>query len=170
MRIPFAPLLPLILVPTGCVVVSVPVSDLVTAVVSGTSEVAGMAENKKMAHPRLALTNVCVEWNDQVSIPDFLPFVQSELRKYGVESRVFSPGTTPAGCDATLNYTAAREWDRRLLRDDVASYMTSASLILYKDNKILSQASYQMKGVGFDKWASTSTKLAPVVEALLYDY
>ncbi|MFA9440590.1 hypothetical protein ACDA63_13220 [Uliginosibacterium sp. sgz301328] len=129
-----------------------------------------MAENKKMAHPRLAITNVCVEWNEQVSIPDFLSSVQSELRKYGVSSRVYSPGTVPAGCDATLNYTAARDWDRHLLREQLIPYMTSASLTLYRDDKVLSQANYQMKGVGFDKWASTSTKLAPLVESLLYDY
>lgn len=146
----------------GCVVVQIPVGDIMAGITSGSSG-AGPVGVKK-----LAIQNVCVELNSAVTVDDLLPAVQDRLRKYGVETRVFEPGTEPAGCDATLNYTATREWDRnRVSSSEALPYMNFASLTLRRNGRIISSANYELKGLGFGKWSSTSTKIGPVVDALV---
>lgn len=147
----------------GCVVVQIPVGDIMAGIASGPSGSSGPVGVKK-----LALQNVCIELNSAVTVDDLLPAVQDRLRKYGVETRVFEPGTEPVGCDATLYYTATREWDsNRVASSEALPYMNFASLTLRRNGKMISSANYELKGLGFGKWSSTSTKIGPVVDALV---
>ncbi|MBB5189483.1 hypothetical protein HNQ50_000193 [Silvimonas terrae] len=165
--------LSLLLMLTGCIVVpTIPVGELVAATADGiatvTSAASGGGSNQPFEYtrPYLSLKEVCIDWNEVVAVPDFVPSVQLLLKRYGVESRVYSPGTAPIGC-AELTYTATRKWERRFGRDEDSSYMASASLTLRRNGQLLGSASYESGNYGFDKWKNTGAKLAPVVDTLL---
>lgn len=155
---------------SGCVLFGpqVSVREAVDVAVSASMEASALADRTRPASlPRLPLKNVCVELNDKVTIPEFLPAVQDGLRRRGVTSRVYEPGTAPQECDAVLDYEATRDWDMRLASKDQLPYMSYARITLRRDGKLLSSASYGVRGLGFDKWASTSAKIEPMLDTLL---
>ncbi|GGP17899.1 cell division protein FtsI [Silvimonas iriomotensis] len=158
---------------SGCVVVpTIPVGELVTAAADGIATVTSAASSGnsgapfEYVRPYLSLKEVCIDWNEVVAVPDFVPSLQLLLKRYGVESRVYSPGTAPTGC-AELTYTASRKWERRYGRDEDSSYLASASLTLRRNGQLLGSATYEAGNFGFDKWKNTGAKLAPVVDTLL---
>lgn len=157
---------------SGCVVVpTIPLGDAITATADGIATVVSAAPSGSSApfqyvRPYLSLKEVCINWNEVVSVPDFVPSLQVLLKRYGVESRVYSPGTAPAGC-AELSYTATRKWERRWGSEEDSSYLASASLALRRNGQLLGSATYESGSYGFDKWKNTGAKLAPVVDTLL---
>ena len=124
------------------------------------------------AHP--AFQAVCIEYNPDTAAADVVPAIQMELRRHQIESRVYEAGPLTAGtladqCPVWLKYHAYVGWDLPPLSSTWRPYMSSAALTLRNANgEILASSEYQL-GTGFStgKWATTQSKLAPVVTALV---
>lgn len=156
----------------GCVVVPPSptyeaVSLISTALVGASSMVPGAAENA-VSHKHSRIDNICIQFNPDVGIADFVPAVQRELREYSVDSRIYEVGMQPQDCEALLYYSAFLDWDQRALNDRYSAYMTFANMTLRtNDGRVLASANYEGGQLGLDKWSSTRTKIAGVVKALL---
>lgn len=110
---------------------------------------------------------VCIEWNGTVALSDFVPSLQAELQKHGVLSRVYNAGTQPTNCPLTLAYNAFIKWDVKAFSNNYSPYLAFASLTLRREGRVVGNAQYRIGSFGQDKWGSTSSKLAPLVDALL---
>jgi len=159
---------------SGCLVMtpspSLEAANLIGTVLVGASSVAPGDAQYAIAHPHDAITRVCIELNPTVALSDFVPAVQSELRERGIDSRLYDTGMQPLDCPVVLNYTAFLDWDRRMMSDGYAAYLTFASLTLRNQHgTVLASANYEIGRTGLDKWSSTRAKISPAVKALLAD-
>lgn len=114
-----------------------------------------------------AIKEVCIEWNSSVALSDFVPSLQSELQKHGVLSRVYNAGTQPTNCPLTMAYNAFIKWDVKAFSSSYSPYLAYASLTLRREGRVVGTAQYQIGSFGQDKWGATSTKLGPLVDALV---
>ncbi len=157
---------------SGCVVVPPSptyeaVSLVSTALVSASSMVPGAAENA-IAHKHSHIDNICIQFNPDVGLADFVPAVQRELRDHSVDSRLYEAGMQPQDCKALLYYSAFLDWEQRAMDDQYTAYLTFASMTLRTgDGRVLASANYEGGQLGLDKWSSTRTKISGVVRALL---
>ena len=71
------------------------------------------------------LDKVCIKFNDDVNVDDFVSVMQEDFADHGVTSVVFK-AERPKGCEFTLDYTVDRWWD-------LAPYMVDARMIVNKD-------------------------------------
>lgn len=117
-------------------------------------------------HPHDAFQGACIELNRASGMADFVPALQSELSKSGVESRVYGDAM-PASCRFTIHYSSSIAWGKRMFEDDFSPYMSEARLELRENGKILAASSYRPSVLGTDKWSATADKLAPAVRALV---
>jgi hypothetical protein len=101
-----------------------------------------------------------------VALSDFVPGLQGELQKHGVQSRVYDAGTQALACPVTLSYVGYVKWDTKVFTDAYTPYLTYAALTLRRDGRVLGTAQYRLGSFGQDKWASAGDKLAPLVDAL----
>jgi hypothetical protein len=157
---------------SGCVIVPPDptyqaVSLVSTALVSASSVIPGTAQNA-VAHRHARIDNICIQFNPAVGIADFVPAVQRELRDHSVDSRLYEPGMQPDDCQALLHYSAFLDWGQRALDDRYTAYLAYASMTLRTgDGRVLASANYESGPLGLDKWASTRSKIAGAVGALL---
>jgi hypothetical protein len=159
----------LVLPLSACVtVVGFPVEGTMSMVVSGVSEL--MADSAA-EDPPCALRNplplICIEYNRDVAIPDFVPALQNRFKQLQVESALYAPGTMPSACRTTLRYSTSRGWKARFSSDEMQPYLIEADLALLEEGKVISNARYQISGMGYEKWTSTAAKMSPVVDALV---
>ena len=114
----------------------------------------------------LVVSKVCIEENEKVIVPQFLEIVRSGFDRHGIASEVF-PSKPPASCGVVLTYTALRKWD-------FVPFLSHAELWLRDQNgKQVGYAEYHLTGGGgfdFSKWASTESKMNPVIDQLLSGY
>ena len=83
--------------------------------------------------------------------------------QHGIKTEIFT-GNAPPYCEYILTYRAGRSWD-------FVPYMNQAELRLKYDNKTIATATYKHSGgFAFNKWASTETKMAPIIDELLSDF
>jgi hypothetical protein len=111
------------------------------------------------------LDKVCIKFNADVNVDDFVPVMQEDFADHGVTSVVFK-AEKPASCGFTLDYTVDRWWD-------MAPYMVDARVTVNKDDAFVGSGHYHLNGHGgFDlaKWAGTHTKLDPVMDEMLRNY
>lgn len=105
---------------------------------------------------------VCIEKNTKVSLDDFIVVVRDGFFRHGIETElVGSPA--PKRCTAVLTYNAQANWD-------FVAYLIHAELKLAKDDRIIGSAQYHLAGTGGlapAKWASTKSKMDPVIDRLL---
>ena len=113
------------------------------------------------------IKEVCIEWNGSVALSDFVPSLQSELKKHGVLSRVYNAGTQPTDCPLTMAYNAFIKWDIKAFSSNYSPYLAFASLTLRREGRVVGTAQYRIGSFGQDKWGSTTSKLGPLVEALV---
>jgi len=109
--------------------------------------------------------HVCIQDNPRVTISNFVQIVRDGFQRHGVSTEVFS-NLKPAHCEFILTYTARRSWD-------IATYMSIAELVLMKDSLVVARANYHLRGKGglaLTKWASTKSKMDPVIDELLAQY
>jgi len=106
------------------------------------------------------MQRVCIERNPRVLVSDFLPIVQDGFRRHGIETAVYD-APAPIDCQFVLTYTARQGWD-------IVNYVKYAQLTLRDRGDIVGQAEYRHEG-GFaaSKFASTYTKISPLVDDLL---
>ena len=156
---------------SACSLVTVsPVLQAAGLMGSAVSSMASMVPNtpqNTIVFAHAPLKEVCIEWNGGVALSDFIPSLQTELQRHGVTSRVYDAGTQPGNCPVTLAYSAAVKWDTRVFGDEFFPYLTFASITLRKDGRVLGSGQYRSNNVTQDKWATTASKLGPVVDSLL---
>jgi hypothetical protein len=111
------------------------------------------------------LDKVCIKFNDDVNVDDFVSVMQEDFADHGVTSVVFK-SQKPAGCEFTLDYTVDRWWD-------LAPYMVDARMIVNKEDAFIGSGHYHLNGHGglsVVKWEGTHSKIDPVMDAMLKDY
>ena len=157
----------------GCSIISpAPVLELVKATgavaVSAISQGPSSARNT-VYHEHKALDAVCVEYNPQTPDPDIAPALQAELRNHEIDSRIYEEGGAPSTCKFRVTYTADIEWGTPTFSDGYKSYLRDATLTLRDENgTVLSSSAYALDGpFQMGKWATSRSKLAPVVTALV---
>jgi len=158
---------------TGCSIVTpAPLWELAktTGMLAAAAIPYGASEaSNTVYHLHAPFRNVCIEFNPDSAVTDVVPALQIELRKHRIESRVYEPGTTTDECGVWLRYAASIVWDVPPLSGSFRPYVSTAALTLQASNgAVLSSSQYELGTVfGMGKWASTQSKLAPVVTALL---
>jgi hypothetical protein len=157
----------------GCSIISpAPLVELAKAggavAVSAISHGPSSAKNT-VYHEHKALDTVCVEYNPSTPDPDIAPALQAELRSHEIDSRIYEQGGTPTSCKFRVTYTADIEWDTPPFGDGYKSYIRDATLTLRDENgAVLSSSAYSLDGpFQMGKWATSRSKLAPVVTALV---
>ncbi len=109
--------------------------------------------------------HVCIQDNPRVTIGDFVQIVRDGFQRHGISTEVIT-NLKPTHCEFTLTYTARRSWD-------IATYLSIAELVLMKDGREVARANYHLRGKGglaLNKWASTKSKMDPVIDELLAQY
>jgi hypothetical protein len=157
----------------GCSVISpAPVLELIKA--TGAVAASAIAHGPSSArntvyHEHAALDAVCVEYNPQTPDPDIAPALQAELHDHAIESRIYEEGGAPSTCKFRVTYTADIEWGTPPFASGYKSYIRDATLTLRDENgTVLSSSAYSLDGVfQMGKWATSRSKLAPVVTALV---
>jgi hypothetical protein len=108
---------------------------------------------------------ICIKFNDDVNVDDFVPVMQEDFSDHGIRSVVFN-AEKPNNCEFTLSYTVDRWWD-------LAPYMVDARLIVNKDDEFIGSAHYHLNGHGgldLAKWAGTHSKIDPAINEMLRNY
>lgn len=136
--------------------------------VSGATTVTGKKKEYDQTKRRVAVSDMCIEWNNQVAISDFVPVLQDELRRLNITSRVYPVGAEPTDCQAILYYSAARAWDRPMFSDHQEPYLSQAQLSVQQQGRLVAQERFNLDDSITGRWATTQTKLRPVVEALIF--
>jgi hypothetical protein len=157
----------------GCSVFSpVPLVELAkaTGAVAVSAISTGPSHSKNTVyHEHKALDAVCVEYNPQTPDPDIAPALQAELRNHEIDSRIYEEGGAPPTCHYRVTYTADIEWGTPPFGEGYKPYMRDATLTLRDENgTVLSSSAYSLDGTfQMGKWATSRSKLAPVVTALV---
>lgn len=116
---------------------------------------------------------LCIEFNRNAPLPDLVPALQAELHAQGVASRVYEAGAGADDCAVWLRYAAAVDWDVPPFGNESRPYLSAASMSLQRaGGPLLASSGYRVDDAGFgaSKWATTRTKLAPVVRALIQGF
>ena len=157
----------------GCSIISpAPVLELVKATgavaVSAISTGPSSAKNT-VYHEHKSVDAVCVEYNPQTPDPDIAPALQAELRNHEIDSRIYEAGGAPSSCRYRITYTADVDWGTPPLGSGYKPYLRDATLTLRDDaGTVLASSAYSLDGVfQMGKWATSRSKLAPVVTALV---
>lgn len=109
------------------------------------------------------LPRVCIEQNAKVMVEDFVPVVEDGFRRHGIATAAYAP-PLPADCRYTLTYTALRGWD-------FVPFLKYAELRLSDGHQTIGTVMYKHRGgFGLNKWASTESKMAPLLDELLAAY
>jgi hypothetical protein len=111
------------------------------------------------------LDQVCIRFNPEVNVDDFVNVVQDDFAAHHVQSVVFK-AEKPASCHFTADYSVDRWWD-------LGPYMVDAKITVDRDNIIIGSGHYHLNGHGgFDlaKWAGTRSKFDPVMDEMLKNY
>lgn len=107
------------------------------------------------------ITKICIEENARVAVSDFVTVLVDGLARNGITSEVYKD-SRPERCEYRLWYTATRKWD-------VTPYLDHAELRLDRHGQIIATATFHLTGGGGldpNKWASTKTKMDPVIDEL----
>jgi hypothetical protein len=109
------------------------------------------------------ITKVCIVENHAVNVPDIVDIIENGFNRHNIKTEAYS-GTLPETCLYNLTYSADRYWD-------VVFFMKHAELRLKAGNLIIASATYH-NGGWFDlgKYASTESKLNPIIDELLEQY
>lgn len=111
------------------------------------------------------VSHICIEENAKVTEPSFLNVVTKRIESKGFTTEKFR-AAPPSHCKVTMEYTALRSWD-------FVTYLSHAEIRIKREGVVIADAEYHLIGKGgFDlsKWASTESKMNPVVDELLADY
>jgi hypothetical protein len=158
---------------SGCTLLS-PVPLLELAKASGTAVSSAIANGgpssatNTVIHDHAPIRYVCIEYNPASQVPDIVPAIQIELKKAGIESRVYDLNAPRYTCSTWLKYLAYQEWGTTPVSGDFATFVSSITISLFTDGgHLIATSSYEKPGAfGVGKWSSTRSKVAPVITAL----
>lgn len=108
------------------------------------------------------IQNICIVNNPKVAVQDFVPVLQARLRYHGIGSQLVEYHQVD-GCTYHMEYVATRKWD-------IKPYLADATIELFHNKTRIAEANYHLKGGGglaLTKFASTETKMNPVIDQLL---
>jgi len=146
----------------------VSLSSAFSGVVGAAARLTGVHRQYDHSHPRINVRSVCIVWTERVAIQDFVPVIQSSLRRFNITSQVFAPGSESSDCEAVLYYSAIRDWERPLFVNETRAYLSQAQLVLRQRGVVVSQADYDVRDTGNSMWADTASKIGPLVESLIF--
>lgn len=155
---------------SGCVVMTPSVSmtalEMASITATNAASIAPATPADSVVHAYEHLSSVCIQLNRDAAVADFVPALQAEFAKNGVDSHVYD--VVPSECRYAVYYTARVAWDQRLFASEYTPYMSSARIELREYGRILAASSYQPSVLNYDKWSSTRDKLAPSVRVLVF--
>ena len=103
---------------------------------------------------------VYIRQNPDVSDDALLSVIENGFQRHGIQTKIVTSEPIPESA-YILTYTASRSWD-------LAPYLKHAELRLKEGNRLVGYAVYHHSGgYGLNKWASTESKITPVVNQLL---
>ena len=111
------------------------------------------------------LDKICIEFNGEVNVDDFVPVVQEDFFSHGISSVVYHTDR-PKGCEFTMTYAVDRWWDLK-------PYMVDAQLTVNKNDAYIGSAHYHLAGHGglsVMKWQGTHSKIDPLLDDMLRNY
>jgi hypothetical protein len=88
--------------------------------------------------------------------------IQDGFQRHGITTEVYN-GNLPSESEYNLTYYCERTWD-------MATYLRHAEFRLYRGKAQIGYAEYHLRGGGgfaLNKWASTKSKIDPVIDKLL---
>lgn len=112
---------------------------------------------------RFKLVHICVQENPKVIISDFLQVLRDGIERHGLSTQVFAGYQAPSTCEYIVTYTARQSWD-------FSPYLSQAQIEMRRGNELVSRADYRLRakgGFSLTKWASTSSKMDPVIDEML---
>ena len=174
MRAPLVLILTVLAPLAGCSVLSpIPAWELVKGAGTATSTALATSAPAKASntvhHGDAPVREVCIEFNRNAPLEDFVPALQAELKGQGVESRVYEAGTGLQESGVWLRYASTIEGGVPPMASNYRAHLSAASLSLHRaDGTLLSSSSYVAdENFGLARWAGTRNKIAPVVKALV---
>jgi|ERR1700687_2639429 len=118
---------------------------------------------RKVDASKYPLKLVCIEENPRVLVDDLLSVLETEFQNRNIRTTIYK-GNAPDRCEYTMWYTALRGWD-------LAPFLKHVELRLRRGDETIAIATYNHSGgLGLNKWASTESKLSPVIGELLAEF
>jgi hypothetical protein len=158
---------------SGCSIMTpAPLWELVKATgeaaTRGIQSAPGEASNT-VYHGVAPFSRLCIEYNPKAQSADVVPALQLALRAHQIDSRVYESAISAPNCPIWLRYSTQVQWDKAPLSDRFEAYIHQAALTLQDDRGQVLSSSYYTFGDAYktSKWATTQSKLASVVSALL---
>lgn len=109
---------------------------------------------------------MCIKHNPKVMVSDFVPVLQKEFSRHGIETQLYEVAVPRAECPYLVTYSARRSWD-------FTPYLSQADIqILGPDRRKVASADYHLRakgGFSMMKWQGTEAKMGPVIDQLLAD-
>lgn len=115
----------------------------------------------------VAVSAVCIETNPKGSALDLVPALQIALARRGVNSEVYNPGASPAGCEALLTYSATVADGIRSFGQPPIAYLSAISLTLTEGGRIVVSARYETQGLDADRYSSASSKAKRLIDKMI---
>ena len=111
------------------------------------------------------MTEVCIEENPSVKIPEMVSLIEDGFSRHGIASKVYI--SIPESCEYFVKYTATQRWDFK-------PFLSDARIAVYREGLLIGFAERQGTrgvfgggGMAPDKWASAKTKVDPLMDRLL---
>jgi len=118
---------------------------------------------RKIDASKYPLKLVCIEENPRVLVDDLLSVLETGFQIRNIRTTIYR-GSAPDRCEYTLWYTASRGWD-------FTPFLKHVELRLRRGDETIGIATYNHSGgLALNKWASTESKLGPVIDKLLADF
>lgn len=112
------------------------------------------------------LSTACVEKNEKVIVDGFEQILRTGFERNGMNVELYAENA-PDSCRLVVEYTALQSWD-------FVTYLSHAEIWLHNQaGKQIAYAKYHLVGGGglaLTKWASTKSKMDPVINRLLAEY
>ncbi|MDB5471190.1 MAG: hypothetical protein JWR84_2750 [Caulobacter sp.] len=112
-----------------------------------------------------APTRVCIEENPEVKLPDLVSLIEEGFQRHGIATEVYDK--IPDVCEFYVKYTATRRWD-------FVAFLSDARIAIYHQGKLIgfvertgTRGVFGGGGASPDKWASTKSKIDPLMDRLL---
>ncbi|MEA3121404.1 MAG: hypothetical protein QOH33_959 [Paraburkholderia sp.] len=115
----------------------------------------------------VAVSTVCIETNPRGSSLDLVPALQMALSRRGVNSDVYNPGASPAGCEALLTYSATVAYGIRSFGQQPTPYLSAINLTLTEGGRIVVSARYETQGLDADRYSSASSKARGLIDEMI---
>jgi len=133
------------------------------------SQIAPATATEAMHHGALPVGPICVEYNPSNPAPDLLPALLAELAAQGRSARVYDAASNTAACAAWVRYNGFVQWGVPPMGDEQRPYLTQAVLSLRdRQGRLMASSRYDLEAqtMRIGQWASSRSKLQPVVKAL----